>query len=71
MAEPMHKNPAVDQFIKEFFGIDREDAIRRDVCVWCKGPAKEFRGEDNRTEYSISGLCQRCQDVEFGKKEGR
>ena len=34
-------------------------------CILCGGPAREFRDEFARLEYSVSGLCQGCQDECF------
>lgn len=51
----------------------RRDAIEGDRCVFareglCKGDgtAESFRDLLSRKEYSISGLCQACQDDIFG-----
>lgn len=45
------------------FGRSRELAGAGHSCVSCGGPAVEFRDELSRREYSISFLCQKCQDV--------
>lgn len=34
-------------------------------CVKCKRPAIAFKDTLSQKEYSISGLCQTCQDVIF------
>lgn len=33
----------------------------------CGGEAKEFKNVDAAREYSVSGLCQKCQDIFFGE----
>ena len=32
------------------------------TCIVCGGPANKFRNLSTELEYSISALCQRCQD---------
>jgi len=32
------------------------------TCILCGGPARDFKDQYASLEYSISGLCQRCQD---------
>lgn len=68
MAEESKKSEGITNFLEANFG--RSTAIAADVCVpkpvGCGGPATEFRDEKSRKEYSISGLCQKCQDEIFG-----
>lgn len=63
---PSHKHEHVESEIRRLFGFDRRVHIRSGRCVpspiGCGGPAVEFRDEASRKEFSISGLCQRCQD---------
>lgn len=70
MAVPSEKNPEIDQLVTKLTGIDRQAVIKSDRCVpppiGCGGPAVEFRDDLSRKEYSISGLCQKCQDSIFG-----
>jgi hypothetical protein len=46
--------------------------IEAGQCPFCgeviEGP-EDFRDELSRREYSISGICQACQDRIFGKEE--
>jgi len=67
---PSDKNPKIDEvldIVSESAGFGkRKDSIRRDVCVFCKEPALNFRDELSRKEYTISGMCQECQDKMFG-----
>jgi len=69
MSEPSRKSNEVEQLLKEFSGFDRRDTIKANVCVpapiGCGGPASEFRDEISRKEFTISGLCQKCQDSIF------
>lgn len=38
-------------------------------CPTCAQPVGEFRNALSRKEFSISGMCQRCQDSVFGTGE--
>lgn len=68
MATPSEKAPALAAFLEQVFG--RTTAIQADRCipppVGCGGSAVEFTDEMSKREYTISGLCQRCQDQVFG-----
>ena len=59
---PSKKNPLIDEFITSVTGIDRVATIVADTCVSCKGDAQVFDDYLSRKEYSISGLCQTCQN---------
>ena len=63
----------MEQTITNIFGHDRRAVINSNRCVpkplGCGGPATEFRDELSRKEYTISGLCQKCQDSIFGGDE--
>ena len=69
MAEPSKKAPAIEQFLEEFAG--RSSSIKGDTClkppIGCGKPVtpESFRDDISRREYSISGLCQECQDKVF------
>lgn len=64
--QPSEKSPEIENFIKNFTGVNRRQTIQQDTCVGCKEPATEFRDALSRKEYSISGFCQKCQDEVFG-----
>lgn len=70
MAKPSDKSVAVESDITALFGHDRRESITADKCIpgplGCGGPATEFRDEVSRKEFTISGLCQKCQDGVFG-----
>ena len=40
-------------------------AKNRRICIICKQPAGIFRDQSARLEYSISAICQQCQDSLF------
>ena len=68
MAEPTRKSEAIENLLTAInpSGRSRQDSIRADVCAWCGRPAVKFKDALSRSEYSISGLCQKCQDKTFG-----
>lgn len=46
------------------------DDIERGICPFCGkkiNPDTEFRDKGSKYEYTLSGLCQKCQDETFGK----
>lgn len=73
MAKPSDKSPEMEDVFIRLFGYDRRKSIGQDKCVpspiGCGGPATEFRDDISRREFTISGLCQKCQDKVFGKGE--
>jgi len=69
MAEPSPKDPRVDTFLTGAFRIDRMDSIKQNQCIakpiGCGKPATKFSDALSAKEYTISGLCQECQDGFF------
>lgn len=65
--EPSPKSPGIDLLIESVFGKNRADTIRSGKCTTCNTPNIEFRNDISRKEYTISGMCQDCQDSVFGK----
>ena len=53
----------IDQIAE--FAERRRYAMLANKCASCLGPAKEFRDLLSLKEYSISLLCQNCQDLVF------
>jgi len=43
------------------------DLIMQGKCPHCKKAIGEFRNNISEKEFTISGLCQECQDEVFGK----
>lgn len=68
--KPSEKSEALEQQLIRIFGHDRRKAIESDHCVptpvGCGKPITDFRDEQSRKEYTISGLCQACQDAFYG-----
>lgn len=54
---------------KPFFDIypEKRDLVIQSLCIDCKKKIneKDFKNEKSKIEYSISGLCQKCQDSVF------
>ena len=61
MAKPTEKSEAIEQLLG-----NRRELIQINVCTWCGRDAETFRDALSRKEYTISGLCQSCQDETFG-----
>lgn len=67
----MGRSPELKKFLdvvtREEFGIAKTEAKKKDICVFCHEPVgpKDFRDEESREEYRISGICQKCQDKIF------
>ena len=65
MAEPAEKSHEMEQFLENLSG--RTTAVKADRCIGpplgCGGPATEFNDSLSEKEYTISGLCQVCQDA--------
>lgn len=66
--QPSDKSPGIANFLEAFTG--RITAITTGNCVpkpfGCGEPIGPFRDTKSQREYTISGLCQTCQDSIFG-----
>jgi len=67
--KPSPKSPSLEQYLNSLTGVSRVGAITEESCVSCHEMAKSFRDDLSRKEFSISGLCQTCQDEVFGTEE--
>jgi len=71
MAKPSNKSKemseALDTIQNLIFGRTRTISISEDVCAICDGKADTFRNDISKKEYSIGGMCQKCQDSVFEK----
>jgi hypothetical protein len=74
MAKPSEKASTLERILEAVAG--RTTAIESDHCIsppiGCGEPAPpdSFRTPLDVREYSISGLCQACQDSIFGQADG-
>ena len=66
--EPSEKSKEVETALKAMFGFDRLKNIIEGVCVFCNESVDEdsFRDSISKKEFTISGICQKCQDNVFG-----
>lgn len=69
MAKPTDKTEELEAFIDSITPnpLGRKGSITNDLCALCIKPAVDFRNEISKKEYTISGMCQDCQDKVFGK----
>lgn len=72
MATPTDKDTGIDNLLKSVLGISllgeenpRRNAIENAVCVFCHEPATTFKDALSEKEFTISGICQICQDELF------
>jgi hypothetical protein len=68
MAKPTKKSPEMEKLIDSMnpSGRKRVDSIKNNVCTMCGQPAIQFKDELAKKEYTISGMCQECQDKFWG-----
>lgn len=70
MANPTKKSEAMESILTKLTGVDRRATIESDRCfpppIGCGKEVTSFRDSQSEKEYSISGLCQECQDEVFG-----
>lgn len=68
MTIPSRKENLLAEMLENMYG--RSTALASNTCVpkpmGCGGEATKFRNPLSEREYSISALCQRCQDRVFG-----
>ena len=67
--EATQKHPSIEALLTSITGFSRVGAVAEGSCVTCQGNATTFRDEISLKEYSISGMCQSCQDSIFGVSE--
>jgi len=71
MAEPTKKSPSIDEFLNAISGGDRVKNISHNKCVLCsKDATSQFKDTLSAKEFTISGMCQECQDKVFSDYEG-
>ena len=62
----------MDSALTYLFGVDRHKTISDGECISCEATgliASSFSDDISKKEYSISGMCQSCQDDLFGADE--
>ena len=65
------KHPEIELLLANLTGVDRVKSIETGTCVSCDGDVLKtaFRDPLSFKEFTISGLCQPCQDSVFGVSE--
>lgn len=52
---------------------DMKEKIEKGLCATCGqnllGESTEFRDDISREEYTVSGMCQKCQDIIFSQHD--
>ena len=64
---PAPKGKEVKQFLDDTLG--RTEKIKSSACVSCDATDVKFRNQVSRKEYTLSGMCQTCQDDFFGTNQ--
>ena len=64
---PSFKSSEVEAVINKIFGRSRIETIENKSCVSCDATNVSLADEESAKEYSISGMCQTCQDSTFGE----
>ena len=60
------KSKEIEAVINKIFGRSRIETIENKLCVSCDATNVSLADEESAKEYSISGMCQTCQDSTFG-----
>jgi hypothetical protein len=66
LAIPTEKNSEIEALITSFTGRSRVNSIRSDVCVFSENGEEHnmlFADDLSAKEFTISGMCQTCQDA--------
>lgn len=64
----MSKSKEMNKLLENVFG--RTTAMENGVCPLCQKKITGFRDSLSEKEYTISGMCQECQDVTFNQDSG-
>ena len=67
--EATPKATGIEELLTAITGRDRKACIANDICTTCGGNAGDFRDFLSAKEYTISGMCQTCQDIVFMEAE--
>jgi len=62
------KSKEIEQVLTAVFRRSRIQSVKDKTCVSCDATDVSFTDELSVIEYSISGMCQTCQDSTFGDK---
>ena len=60
------KSAEIEAFLTSLLGgVSRVGAVAESSCVYCLCMVGEFKDARSEKEYTISGMCQECQNKEF------
>lgn len=72
--QPTQKSPQIESLLTAITGKSRQDCIKNGTCTTCdtfdgivRLEPGSFIDDLSRIEYTISGMCQNCQDSVFGQ----
>ena len=65
--KPTEKTVKIDSFLSMIFGVDRNYCVKNNICTNCGKSINlsSFKDALYVKEYTISGICQECQDEIF------
>ena len=63
------KDSYIESLLTAISGRDRVQCVADRKCACCGGAAYYFDGKLSEKEYTISGMCQCCQDVVFSNED--
>jgi len=66
----MDRKEFLDRVSMALCGRSRSESMEKDRCVGCGGLVNGFKNDLSEKEYTISGLCQTCQDEVFSASVG-
>ena len=69
MFKPANKSKVVADMLDDFFNRTESITNLKGTNGECADPNMHFKNEISMREYTLSGLCQNCQDDVFGKDE--
>ena len=62
--QPSTKAQPIEDMLNQV--TNRTEKIKSSACISCETTEVTFRDTLSETEYTISGMCQKCQDNFFG-----
>jgi len=64
------KSPVIDNVLNSVSGNNRVESIENNICALCQQPVGTFSDYRSYKEYTISGMCESCQDDVFYSLDG-
>lgn len=60
------KLPGIEKLLFSVMKKERVECIHENKCIACNNSITGFKDETSKKEFTISALCQHCQDEVFG-----